>query len=372
VSGSRVDVDTRIACLSASPLEERPDVAMLAHPVALLAEGATEAPKELRLFAAGLIETTKGIFKFDDDSGASVLRCWADVAHDYPFDYEHASAFAMFAPDPAEAGKAAGWFKPAIRNGECWATEIEWTPKAREKILAKEFRYTSPTFRHDDEGRVLELYACALTNIPATKGAKPVINSRGEPAAKEPTMLKLLAARLGLPGTATEDEIIAALSRHQDESKATASALAGLIALSGKPTANEASGVFQAWKSGAEQVPALSAKVTDLSGRLDEVEKAKAAVEIDTIVKAAMAAGKIAPASEKLAREMGAKDLAMLKAWVETLPVIVTPAAGAAAPPPGAPPPVVQLTADQAKIAATLGVKPEDVLKHMPGAAPAK
>jgi phage I-like protein len=372
VSGTHVRVATLAAAdLAVDPpsrgpaFTERADLATLARPIALLSDGATEPPKELRLFAAGFIETTKGVFKFDDESCSSVMRCWQEIGRDYPFDYEHASVFAMFATDPAEAGKAAGWFKPEVRNGECWATGIEWTPKAREKILAKEFRYTSPTFRHDDESRVLELYACALTNDPATKGAKPVINHRGPAAApaspsgdeKETHMLKLLAARLGLPDTSTEAEVVAALSRHQDKARADADAIAALVALSDKSTVNEASGVFQAWKAGAEQVTALSAKVSDLSAKLDAVEKAKLEVEIDTLVKGAVAAGKLPPANEKLAREMGAKDIAMLRAWVEALPVVVTPS-GSEKKPDDKSGPAITLSDEHKAIAAKLGVDP--------------
>jgi phage I-like protein len=303
---------------------DREDVARLSHPVAILAGGATALPSELRLFAAGEIDTTKGVFLFDAKSAESVMRCSRETGHEIPFDYEHASAFAMFAADPAEAGKAAGWFRPEIRNGECWATGIQWTPKATEKILAKEFRYTSPMFRHDksEKPRVMEIYNAALTNGPATKQSKPIMNSRAsaEPTdAQETPPMKILLKNLGLNETATEAEAITALSAQAAVAKTAQDAIAQLCTLTGKSTTAEALGVLAGWKAAAGEVVELKAKAV-------EAEKVALAREIDTLIGGAVKDGRLPPAAEKAAREVAQSGVAALKAMLSVLPKHGSPA----------------------------------------------
>lgn len=365
----------QLALLNTEPTHTEPvgrdDFATLSHPVAILADGATAVPSELRLFAAGEIDTTKGLFRFDAESAASVMKCSRSMGHDLPFDYEHASVFAMFATDPAEAGKAAGWFRPEIRNGECWATGIQWTPKATEKILAKEFRYTSPTFRHDksETPRVLEIYGCALTNGPATKQSKPITASRKDtlvmasnwvpmcfgascssastccqacpvketccsicrcPCPPDPSgpvdagamqmsaresfstfltkehSMKTVLAALSLKDTASEAETLVAVNQIREQ-------LNGIVALTGKTVLADAIGIIQGWRAGADQVAALSAQ-------LAEIRTKQAADEIEGLITAAKADGRLPPASEKAAREVAKSGVAALKSMLSVLP----------------------------------------------------
>jgi phage I-like protein len=368
VQAERVKRPSKIAILATAPRQlalldgptglDAPNVAALARPIALLADGATEPPKELLLFPAGFLETTKGTFKFDEESCVSVIAAWKDLGRDYPFDYAHGSVFAMFSPDPAESGKAAGWFKPEVRDGACWASGIEWTPKARQKIVDREFRYTSPTFRHTDDGRIIELLSCALTNDPATKGCKPLISHRGPAAAvstappgdqKEKDMLKLLAARLGLAETATEAEVIAALSRYQDKAKETETSLSAatdaktkLLSATGKATVDEALGVIAGWKAGAEQATALSGELATIKATAEKAEK-------DALITKALSDGKLAPAQKPWAEGL---STASLKAFVETAPKIV------AAPVTEKPAGAVTLSASQESVFKNLGVNP--------------
>lgn len=343
------------------------DVAMLARPIALLADGANEPPKELRLFTAGIVKTTKGDFLFDGKSADSVMAAWHDLGRDLPFDYGHASHFAIFSSDPAEGAKAAGWFQLAVRDGECWAVNCQWTPKGRQKILDREFRYLSPTFRHtieedeDEPQRILEIYDCALTNDPATKKARPVLTHRADsPPAKEHTMLKLLAARLGLLETATEAEILSAVVALGEKLKTAASAF---LALAGKPTEVEALAVFTAWKAGNDRVAELTQKLSDL-------EKARQTAALSALIEKGKADGKIPPALEPWAKTQ----------TIESLTAFL--GAAVAVPKDGHKPPeagkdgnggtVTELSDEHKKIAAQIGVKPEDVLKRFPKAAGAK
>lgn len=132
-----------------------------------------EPPAEFRLFAAGKVETSKGTFLFDSKAAKSVMAHYADQGNELMVDYDHASL--GLALDPAQAGKAAGWFNLELRNGELWAVNVRWTEPATLALKRKEWRYMSPAFSTDEDGRILELINVALTNIPATKKLQPLM-----------------------------------------------------------------------------------------------------------------------------------------------------------------------------------------------------
>lgn len=78
-----------------------------------------------------------------------------------PFDYSH-----------YDGDKAAGWITGlSIESGSLFA-EVEWTPKAAEKIKNKEFRFVSPSIHSDykdaETGKKYKivLMGAALTNVP--------------------------------------------------------------------------------------------------------------------------------------------------------------------------------------------------------------
>jgi phage I-like protein len=122
----------------------------------------------LRIFRAGVNETSKGPIVFDDAAAAAVMDAFAVRGNRLPFDYAHAMV-----PDSGarpEDQKAAGWFSLEVRPGpELWAVEITWTPTAAKGISDLEWLYFSPWVWTDvASGRADELINIALTNLPAT------------------------------------------------------------------------------------------------------------------------------------------------------------------------------------------------------------
>lgn len=132
-----------------------------------------EPPTEFRVFTAGKVETSKGSFLFDEKAAKSVLVHYADQGNELMVDYDHASL--DLAIDPAQAGKAAGWFNLEVREGALWAVNVRWTEPASAALKRREWRYMSPAFSTDEDGRILELINVALTNIPATKKLQPLM-----------------------------------------------------------------------------------------------------------------------------------------------------------------------------------------------------
>jgi len=141
-----------------------------------IALSGAEPPTEFRLFASGLNETTKGPVLCDPEGLSKVMAAFADQGLDrLPVDYGH--GMVGFASG-IEAHRAAGWFVPASRYGELWATDVQWTRQAREALMAREFRFFSPAVMLDHEsGRIEELINVALTNLPATKRQRPLVAS---------------------------------------------------------------------------------------------------------------------------------------------------------------------------------------------------
>jgi phage I-like protein len=132
-----------------------------------------EPPHEFRIFAAGDVKTRKGVFRFDDKAAEEVIAEASEFGNEFSLDYAHAMVSGL-ALNPAEAGKAAGWFKAEVRDGELWATDVTWTPSAQQYLRNREYRYMSPTFEHKDK-RISRLINVALTNIPASHKLQPLM-----------------------------------------------------------------------------------------------------------------------------------------------------------------------------------------------------
>ncbi len=177
--------------------------------------GGNDPPKEFRLFTAGTVNTSKGDFVFGPDEAAAVMADWASQGNELMVDYDHASLSPM-PVDPAQAGKAAGWFGLELRNGELWAVNVRWTEPAAEALKRKEWRYMSPAFRTKGK-KIVSVINVALTNIPATKRLEPLMaasatESSANGAVETRMDLTKVLAALGLPADATEEQLASRLA----------------------------------------------------------------------------------------------------------------------------------------------------------------
>lgn len=284
---------------------------MLRDPVLLTIalEASKAPPTEFRIFAAGHIETTKGIFLFDAAASDMVMKAAADRGMDFPVDYDHAMlGFLMV--DPAQSGKAAGWFTPELRNGELWATNVTWTPQGAQKLQDREFRYISPAFHRDADGRITELVNVALTNLPSTKNLDPLMASRRD-VEKECPQMKTLVAALSLAENVSEAVALAALNKHLEFERE-------VLALAGKESTAEALGVLLGHKAEA-------AKVADLTAKLEQLAQEKRSAEIVGLVDEAVKGGKLPPAKREEMLAIGKKDVETLKMCLAVMtPVVPT------------------------------------------------
>lgn len=112
---------------------------------------------------------------FDEAAAKSVMAEYEAHGIDIPLDYDHAMLGTDRAVDPAQAGKAAGWFNLEVRDGELWAVNVRWTEPAAEALRRKEWRFMSPAFQTDEKGHILSLLNVAITNLPATRQLTPLM-----------------------------------------------------------------------------------------------------------------------------------------------------------------------------------------------------
>ncbi|WP_336142449.1 phage protease [Acinetobacter sp. 102] len=139
---------------------------------------------------------------------------------DLVVDYEHATLKAQESGDPAPAS---GWLKPAgfqyVDGVGLCSTQFEWTEKAKGYIEAKEYKYTSPVFFYNQAGEVLGLHSFALTNTPnldilpearLAAAAQNFLSQQSDEDSSMKEFLELMRKCLGLPETATEQELLTA------------------------------------------------------------------------------------------------------------------------------------------------------------------
>ncbi|MEQ1712580.1 MAG: phage protease, partial [Hyphomicrobium sp.] len=173
------------------------------------AGGTTSAPEWIEVLPAGPeIAGRDGRYWIADDPG----RIVSDSLAGGPLhvDYEHASEVRAPQGEPAPA---AGWIdKLETRDGGAIWAHVEWTPRARQMIADREYRFISPVFYFDkDSLRILSLVSVALTNKPnltmtalnRRQGeAGPTLHNEERPR-MDKEQLKALCRKLGLADEAS-------------------------------------------------------------------------------------------------------------------------------------------------------------------------
>ncbi|RYU62913.1 hypothetical protein EWI61_00110 [Methylolobus aquaticus] len=135
------------------------------------------AQGSIQLLPSGRFQATDGraVSWFIDSAAAGrVMHRFAARKNPAPIDYEHQTLNAAKNGLPAPA---AGWFAGLewIDDVGLFATSVTWTDAAKRQIMAGEYRYISPVFRHDPKtGEVLDVLHAGLTNVPALDGMAPV------------------------------------------------------------------------------------------------------------------------------------------------------------------------------------------------------
>lgn len=267
-------------------------------------------PGQLQLFPQGKFNARDGrpgkdrSWLIDATIAQQVID--AAKARQTPFviDYEHQTLNAEKNGQPAPA---AGWFKQVQwRDGQgLFAVDVQWTDKAKAMIEAGEYKFISPVFSYATDGAVLELHMAALTNYPAIDGMEMLAAAKFQSNQdEEDLMFKKFLALLGLSETATEDEAIAAVTALKSDLTEQTKQVAALKA---KPPADPDPAKF---------VPV--SVVAQIQTELAALKSQMSDTQVNDLVTAALADGRLLPAMEAWARELGKKDLAALKGYIDS------------------------------------------------------
>ncbi|AHE72556.1 hypothetical protein M942_04515 [Enterobacter ludwigii] len=276
------------------------------------------AGPRVQLFPAGRFSAADGTSRswyIDAAIAQRLIDAARNQANDYAFDYEHQTRNTLQNGQPAPA---AGWFKTLewVDGVGLFATDVRWTERARAMIEAKEYRYVSPMFRHDKAGNVVRLLNAAITNLPALDGMTELVAASflsGEENPMDEELLAALCALFGLAAGATEDELKTKVTGLLDTvlKPAACSTLSDLLSKKDGEIASLSATApdpkkyvpVSAMKAMQDQLAALNTRVND--------------DEVNGLVTVALSDGRLLADMEDWARELGRKDVAALRGYLE-------------------------------------------------------
>ena len=199
---------------------------------------------------------------------AMVANWQAQGAPDVLVDVDHASA-------TGGSTEAAAWAKNLRVEDDGLCADFELTPRGRELVEGKSYRFVSPGWTLADDGTPLALCSVALTNRPNLP-VKPVVNADDaggrdpddpniNPKGNPEMDLKKIAAALGLAETATEEEVLAAIAAMteanaqaaEEAANAKAEAFAENAVKAGKVAAESKDAVKAAFRKSPEVAEAM-------------------------------------------------------------------------------------------------------------------
>lgn len=291
-------------------------------------------PEEVKILPLGHVHSQKGDFNVDDESVDLIQKQFRKRNLDLVIDYEHQTLKDVQAP-------AGGWIEDIYKGDDAIIAKVRWTEKAKEYLKNREYRYLSPVVlvRKKDR-KAAVIHSVALTNTPAIDGMFALVNSVDvttniENDEEDRQMdLKKMAALLGLPETATEEDVEKALkvlteakdSAEADKSdgektdgKSTEetvpvanSIILSLLGLEADAGTEDVATAIMSLKMGAGDEETLALK--------KELKERSA----ENLVQMALKEGKITSAQKEWAKTYALSDKEGFKAFVDKAPVVVS------------------------------------------------
>ena len=292
------------------------------------------APSALRLIPAGRFSGIdgrpvglKGWFLSSEDAHAIVAELKQRHVK-FVIDWEHQTLLKEKNGQPAPAAARFSGADLQVRNGEIWATNVQWTKRGRADIESGEHLYISPVFPYDkNTGRVLGIHSAGLTNTPNIPDAPELIDvmaaanqslaiDTGQTPMEDTLNIREL---LGLGEDASDEDVVNAIKALQqkvaDQQSATASA---------NQKAEDAEAALAALNSqsaNADQVdPAKFVTVeafNEVRDQLAALSQETTTDKVKSLVTAALEDGRLVKAQEEWATDLGKKDFAALSQFLD-------------------------------------------------------
>jgi phage I-like protein len=312
-----------------------------------------------------------GQWVINADIASRLIQYAKNAANDLVIDYEHQTLNKDHNGQPAPAS---GWIKDMEwREGSGLWIKPQWTSRAKEFIKGEEYRFLSAVFPYDQHtGEPLYIHSAALTNRAGVDGLQDlealsanILNQHPqETPPMNKAMLKLLA-KLGIElnegERMTEAQEAAALSAvdtalaKADEADGLKTQVAALSAQDNKPDP-------------AKYVPI--AAVQQLQQQVAVLSARTNANELEQTISTALEDGRLLPAMEQWAHDLGKRDMAALTAYLDNavpLAALSTQQTnGKDKPDTDKKTGVAALSAQELTVCANMGISAEDYLKNLP------
>lgn len=284
-----------------------------------------QCPEEVKILPVGTVNSEKGDFIVDQESYKEMKAEMQRRGIDIVIDYEHQTLKDVQAP-------AGGWVKDLIYTPEAIVAKVEWTPKAKEYLKNKEYRYLSPVvLTRKSDSKAVVLHSLALTNTPAINGMFAIVNSvnfytYNTPTGGKEMDLQRIKELLGLPAETPEEDVMNALVKvlekvkdapdpktEEDKEVVANSVILGLLELPADSKTEDVTTKIMALKAGASQ------RDQEMKETLERLKQKEA----DDAVMMALKAGKITAAQKDWAKEYALKDRKGFDSFVEKAPAVV-------------------------------------------------
>lgn len=221
---------------------------------------------------------------------------------DVPLDWEHATE--KKSPQ-GERAPAAAWIKEmAIRNGEIWC-RLDWTPRGRQSVAGREYRYISPVFDYlRSSGRIVRLVSAGLTNKPNL-----VLTALNQEE-RTMTLSPAIRAALALGEDAGEEQALSAIASLKND-------LGSAQNRAENPS-------LERFVPRDDYNQAVT-RATNAEQQLADYREEQLDSKIDTAIEQALQAKKITPATEDYHRAACREEggLERFEQYVQSAPVIV-------------------------------------------------
>lgn len=284
-----------------------------------------QCPEEVKILPVGTVNSEKGDFIVDQESYKEMKAEMQRRGIDIVIDYEHQTLKDVQAP-------AGGWVKDLIYTPEAIVAKVEWTPKAKEYLKNKEYRYLSPVvLTRKSDSKAVVLHSLALTNTPAINGMFAIVNSvnfytYNTPTGGKEMDLQRIKELLGLPAETPEEDVMNALVKvlekvkdapdpktEEDKEVVANSVILGLLELPADSKTEDVTTKIMALKAGASQ------RDQEMKETLERLKQKEA----DDAVMMALKAGKITAAQKDWAKEYALKDRKGFDSFIEKAPAVV-------------------------------------------------
>lgn len=235
-----------------------------------------QLPEWIELIPAGRFQGRDGR-AWNNSNPVAVVTAFERLAQDLPVDIEHSTELKAKSGDPAPA---VGWVGALEeRSGVIWG-RVSWTDAGSAMLNAREYRYHSPVFYHDDAGNVSAVASVGLTNQPNLYFT--ALNQHQQQESFGMSLSELIRQALGLDDKASEQDAVTAINQIKSDRQ---------VALN---QAQQPS--LDKYVPRADYDQAVS-KAANAQQKLDEHLASEREAQIDLAVESALSEGKITPAT---------------------------------------------------------------------------